>query len=235
LDIAGRRCPRIDERLRMTFNNDIHPQRPLLRGVSQVLAAIVATTLGAPLLLLIADSPRAHVGAAIFGASLILLYATSAAYHRIQWTPLFRAIISRLDHSMVLVLIGGTYTPFCLLVLGNAWGITMLSVVWGIAGVGILLNTAWPGTPRWLRVGFYVALGWVALVAATELAARLAAAPMALLVLGGALYTVGGVIYAVGKPDPWPRVFGHLEVFHLFIIAGSVLHYLTVAIYVLPS
>jgi len=219
----------------MSFADDFSQQRPLLRGVSHVIAAIVATTLGAPALLLIADSPRAYVGAAIFAASLILLYSTSAAYHRIHWTPLFRAIISRMDHSMVLVLIGGTYTPFCLLVLGNAWGITMLSVVWGIAGVGIILNTAWPGTPRWLRVGFYVALGWVALVAAAELAARLAAAPMALLVLGGALYTIAGLIYAVGKPNPFPRVFGHLEVFHLFVIAGSVLHYVTIAIYVLPS
>ena len=219
----------------MTLANDFSPQRPMLRGVSHALAAIVATTLGAPTLLLIADSPRAYVGAAIFAASLILLYSTSAAYHRINWTPLFRAIISRMDHSMVLVLIGGTYTPFCLLVLGNAWGITMLSLVWGIAGLGIILNTAWPGTPRWLRVTFYVALGWLALVAAAELAARLAAAPLALLVLGGALYTVGGVIYAVGRPNPWPRVFGHLEVFHLFIIAGSVLHYSSIAIYVLPS
>jgi hemolysin III len=111
----------------------------------------------------------------------------------------------------------------------------MLSVVWGIAGAGILLNLAWPATPRWLRVTFYVTLGWLGLATAAELAARLAAAPLALLVLGGVLYTLGGVIYAVGKPDPCPRVFGHLEVFHLLIIAGSVLHYSLIAIYVLPS
>src|SRR4030067_3266392 len=98
----------------MTFANDISAQRPLRGGVSHVVAARVATTLGAPALLLIADSPRAYVGAAIFAASLILLYATSAAYHRINWTPLFRAIISRMDQSMVLVLIGGTFTPVCL-------------------------------------------------------------------------------------------------------------------------
>jgi hemolysin III len=219
----------------MTFADDFSQQRPLLRGVSHVLAAIVATTLGTPTLLLIADSPRAYVGAAIFGASLILLYATSAAYHRIRWTPLFRAIISRMDHSMVLVLIGGTFTPFCLVVLGDAWGITMLSVIWGVAGAGIILNTAWPGTPHWLRVGFYVTLGWLGLIPAPELADRLAAAPLVMLVLGGVLYTIGGVIYAVGKPNPWPRVFGHLEVFHLFVIAGTVLHYLTIAIYVLPN
>ena len=219
----------------MTFANDISSQRPLLRGVSHVLAAIVATTLGTPALLLIADSPRAYVGAAIFGASLILLYSTSAAYHRIHWTPLFRAIISRMDHSMVLVLIGGTFTPFCLVVLSTAWGITMLSVIWGIAGVGVLVNMAWPTTPRWLRVGFYVMLGWLGLIPAPELATRLAAAPLALLVLGGVLYTIAGLIYAVGKPNPFPRVFGHLEVFHLFVIAGSVLHYVTIAVYVLPS
>ena len=219
----------------MSFADDISPQRPLLRGVSHVVAAIVATTLGAPVLLLIADSPRAYVGAAIFAASLILLYATSAAYHRINWTPLFRAIISRMDHSMVLVLIGGTFTPFCLVVLSNAWGITMLSVIWGIVGAGVIVNMAWPATPRWLRVGFYVVLGWLGLIPAPELANRLAAAPLALLVLGGVLYTIAGLIYAVGKPNPFPRVFGHLEVFHLFVIAGTVLHYLTIAIYVLPN
>ena len=84
-------------------------------------------------------------------------------------------------------------------------------------------------------MGFYVVLGWLALIPAPELANRLAAAPLAMLVLGGVLYTVAGLIYAVKKPDPYPRVFGHLEVFHLFVIAGSVLHYLTIAIYVLPS
>ncbi len=218
----------------MTLSDDLSLQRPLLRGVSHVIMAIAAV-LGMPLLLLIADSPRAYVGGAIFGVSLILLYSTSAAYHRINWTPLFRTIISRMDHSMVLVLIGGTYTPFCLLVLNNAWGITMLSVVWGIAGVGIIMNLALPETPRWLRVGFYLVLGWLGLVTAVELARQLGAAPLAMLVLGGALYSVAGVVYTVRKPDPCPRVFGHLEVFHLLIIAGSLLHYSLIAIFVLPS
>jgi hemolysin III len=209
-------------------------ERPMLRGVSHAGAAIGAI-LGAPLLLLVADSPRAYVGGAIFATSLVLLYGTSAAYHRITWTPLFRAIISRMDHSMVLVLIAGTYTPFCLLVLNDAWGITMLSVVWGVAGAGIITNLTRPATPRWLRVAFYLILGWLALASAGELAARLSASALALLVLGGALYTLGGTVYAVGKPDPWPRVFGHLEVFHALVIAGSAVHYSLVAVYVLPN
>ena len=214
--------------------DDAARQRPVLRGVFHLYAAIAAT-LGTPLLLLVADSPRAYVGGAIFAASLMLLYGTSAGYHRITWMPSLRGIISRLDHSMVLVLIGGTYTPFCLVVLNNAWGISMLSVVWGIAGAGILMNLAWPTSPRWLRVTFYVILGWLALIPARELAAWFTAVPLALLVVGGALYTLGGVLYAVRKPDPWPRVFGYLEVFHLLVIAGSVLHYSLVAIYVLPN
>jgi len=218
----------------MTLADDFARERPMLRGVSH-LAAAIAAMLGAPLLLLVADSPRAYVGGAIFAASLILVYATSAAYHRITWTPLFRAIISRMDHSMVLVLIAGTYTPFCLVVLNNAWGISMLSVVWGMAGAGILINLAWPATPNWLRVTFYLTVGWLALVSSGELAAWFTVTPLMLLVMGGVCYTLGGVVYAVGKPDPWPRVFGHLEVFHLLIIAGSALHYSLVAIYVLPS
>jgi len=213
---------------------DAPRQRPALRGMFHVCGAIAAT-LGAPLLLLVANSPRAYVGGAIFAASLILLYGTSASYHRITWTPLFRAIISRLDHSMVLVLIAGTYTPFCLVVLNNAWGITMLSVIWGIAGAGILMNLAWPASPRWLRVTFYVVLGWLGLISAAELAAWFTVTPLLLLVLGGALYTLGGVVYAVRRPSPWPRVFGYHEIFHVLVVLGSTFHYSLVAIYVLPS
>jgi hemolysin III len=214
--------------------DDISLNRPLLRGVLHLCAAI-AVTVGAPLLFLVADSPRAYVGAAIFAASLMLLYWTSAAYHRISWLPSLRGIISRLDHSMTLVLIGGTYTPIGLVVLSTAWWISMLSVVWGIIGAGILINLAWPESPRWLRVTFYVTIGWLALVPAVELAARLMTAPLVLLVLGGVLYTLGGVVYAVKKPDPWPRLFGYLELFHLLVVGGSAMHYSLIAIYVLPS
>jgi hemolysin III len=216
------------------LNDDISPQRPMLRGVSHLCAAIAATA-GAALLLLVAESPRAYVGGAIFAVSLILLYWTSAGYHRVRWNPSLQGIISRLDHSMVLVLIGGTYTAIGLVVLSTAWWISMLSVIWGIIGAAILINLAWPTTPRWLRVTFYVMLGWLALVPAAQLAAWFTAVPLALLVLGGVLYTIGGVVYAVRKPDPWPRVFGYLEVFHLLVIAGSALHYSLVAIYVLPA
>ncbi|MGQ9573481.1 MAG: PAQR family membrane homeostasis protein TrhA [Dehalococcoidia bacterium] len=214
--------------------DDAFRQRPLLRGVFHLYATVAAVA-GAALLLLVAGSARAYVGAAIFAASLILLYGTSAAYHRITWTPLMRGLMRRLDYSMIFVLIGGTYTPFCLVVLNNAWGITMLSVIWGVAGGGALVRVAWPTAPKWLAVGLYVIVGWLALIPAWELAARFTACPLVLLVLGGALYTAGGVIYAIRKPNPWPRVLGYHEIFHLLVILGSTVHYSLVAIYVLPS
>jgi hemolysin III len=208
-------------------------QRPLLRGVSH-LGAALAATVGAACLLLIADSPSAYAGGAIFAASLILLYGTSASYHRIHWKPTLRRILRRLDHAMIFVLIAGTYTPLCLKV-SLAWGIPILSVVWGIAGAGILLRLVWMGGPRWLSVTLYVALGWLGLVAASEVIEELAFAALLLLALGGALYTLGGAVYASGRPDPWPRVFGYHEVFHLLVIAGSAVHYSLIAAFVLPS
>jgi hemolysin III len=207
-------------------------QRPALRGVFHLCAALAAT-LGTALLLLIADSPAGYVGAAIFGVSLMLLYGTSATYHSLPWRPSWRRIVKRLDHAMIFVLIGGTYTPFCLDV-SLAWGISLLSVVWTLAGAGALLKLVWPDAPRWLSVSLYVGLGWVAVVAASEVVARYMGGPMALLISGGVLYTLGGIVYARRRPDPWPRVFGYHEVFHALVVAGSALHYTAVALYVLP-
>jgi hemolysin III len=207
-------------------------QQPLLRGVFH-LGAVVAAMVGAAGLLLIADSPSAYVGGAIFGASLILLYGISATYHRVSWRPAVRQILRRVDHATIFVLIAGTYTPLCLKI-SLAWGIPILSVVWGIAGAGVLLRLAWLGGPRWLRVTLYVMLGWLALVAASELLQEFAIAPVIMLLLGGVLYTLGAVVYAAGRPDPWPRVFGYHEVFHLFVIAGSAVHYSLIAAFVLP-
>ncbi len=210
----------------------IIPQRPLLRGWFHLYAAIAAIA-GAVLLLLLANSPRAYVGAAIFGASLILLYTTSAAYHRITWSPRLRGIVRRLDHSMIFALIAGTYAPLSLLVLNTAWWISVLSVVWGIAAAGILLKVVLPGAPKWLSVTLYAIVGWLALVTLPQLLAWFTIGSLALLLLGGVFYTLGGVVYAAGKPNPYPRWFGYHEVFHVLVIAGSALHYSLVAIYLL--
>ncbi|MCJ7490616.1 MAG: hemolysin III family protein, partial [Dehalococcoidia bacterium] len=119
--------------------------------------------------------------------------------------------------------------------LNTVRGITMLSVIWGVAGGGVLLRVAWPTAPKWLGVSLYVIVGWLGLIPARELLTWFAPFPLALLVLGGVLYTLGGIVYALRKPNPWPRVLGYHEIFHLLVILGSSLHYSLVAIYVLPS
>jgi hemolysin III len=205
-----------------------------LRGYFHAIAAGAAVA-GLVLLVLLAESPRAYVGGSIFAASLILLYLTSATYHTISWGRRMRAALKRLDHSMIFVLIGGTYTPFCLLVLNDAWGISMLAVIWSVAAAGIFLKVIWPGAPRWLGVILYASAGWMAVVATVPLTDWFTFAPLALLVAGGVLYTIGGIIYALRRPDPFPRVFGYHEVFHLLVIAGSVVHYTLVAAYLMPT
>ncbi len=214
--------------------NDQVELRPSLRGAFHLVAALAAP-FGLVWLLLRSDSPREYVGAAIFASSLIALYATSATYHLIRWPAPFRGIVNRLDHSMIYALIGGTYTPFCIIVLGNGWGIPMLSVVWTLAGLGILVTIAWPTAPRWLGVALYIALGWIGIIAAAEIVTRLDIWPLTLLIIGGQLYTIGAIVYALRRPNPYPTVFGFHEIFHLLVIAGSLTHFSLIAFYVLPD
>lgn len=206
--------------------------RPLLRGTMHLGMAILAP-FGLVLLLLIADSPRGYVGASIFAASLILLYTTSASYHLVPWPLRARRVVKRLDHSMIFALIAGTYTPFCLIVLGNGWGITMLALVWTFAGLGMLLHIFWPDAPRWLGIALYMAVGWLGVIPAYEVATRMHVGAIATLMIGGLLYTIGAAVYALKRPNPLPRYFGFHEVFHVFVIAGTAVHFTLIAAYVL--
>ena len=208
------------------------PDRPLLRGKLHLVAALL-TPFGVVTLMLLADSPSAYVGGGVFAASLVALYTSSASYHLVPWPRRLQGVMKRVDHSMIFALIAGTYTPFCLVVLGRGWGISMLALVWSIAGAGMLLKIAWPYAPRWLGVGLYLGVGWLAIVPAWEVASRLGAWQTFLLLFGGALYSVGGVVYATRWPDPSPRVFGFHEVFHVLVVAGSLIHFALIAIYVL--
>ncbi len=207
-------------------------QRPLLRGYFH-LGAAIASGVGLIGLLLLAHSPRAYVGGAVFALSLVLLYSVSATYHIVHWGRRMSGVLKRLDHSMIFVVIAGGYTPFCLIVLRGAWGISLLAVVWSLAAAGIALKVAWPNPPRWLGVGLYLATGWIALVAVGQFASWFTLFPALLLVGGGVLYSTGAVIYALRRPNPFPRVFGYHEVFHVLVIGGSVMHYALVAGYLM--
>ena len=208
-------------------------RRPLLRGFLH-LGACAAAVAGIVVMLLLAHDARSYVGASVFGASLIVVYGVSAAYHRIPSGTRMSDIMQRLDHAMIFFLIAGTYTPFCLIALDNAWGIALLSVTATIAGVGALTRLAWLNSPRWLALSLYLATGWVALVATSQILQKLDVAPLVFLLLGGIAYSVGGIAYAAKRPDPWPRVFGYHEVFHSFTIMGSASHFLAVAVFLLP-
>lgn len=218
--------------MQMTDTTPPLPPRPILRGTLHGAMALVAP-FGVLLLMLIAETPSGYAGGAIFAASLVALYVSSATYHLVPWPPRLKDVMKRVDHSMIFALIAGTYTPFCLIVLGRGWGITMLALVWTLAGLGMLLKIAWPHAPRWLGVGLYLAVGWLAIIPAYEVASRMGAWQSSLLILGGALYSIGGVIYAMKWPDPFPKVFGFHEVFHAFVIAGSLVHFTLIAVYVL--
>lgn len=214
--------------------NAVNVVRPLLRGYLHLAVALLAPVALA-LLLLIADSPSAYVGAAIFGAALLLLFSTSASFHLAPWPARVRPFVGRLDHSMIFVAIGGMYTPFCLQTMPLAWGIPLLSVVWGLAALGILMKLTWRKPPRWLSVGAYLALGWVALVAVQPLANGLPTLALALLVSAGALFSIGALCYGAKRPNPFPRFIGHHELFHAFQTSATALVYVIVAVYVLPA
>ena len=207
--------------------------KPLLRGYIHLAAAIVAP-FGLVWLLVVSDSLSDVIGAAVFGGSLVLSYTTSAAYHVIPWNARHRNVARALDHSMIFVLIAGTYTPFALKLLTNAWGISIMAVVWGLTVVGTLLEVVAPSAPRLVRVGLYIAIGWVGLVPVAQFADALTVQAFALLIASGLLYSVGGLFYAKRWPDPSPRVFGFHEVFHLMTAMASGLLFFIVAVYVLP-
>jgi hemolysin III len=209
--------------------------KPRLRGVSHQWAFVAAIALG--IVLVVAAPPgRATLAAAIYASTVIAMFGVSALYHRHTWiSATARRWMRRLDHSMIFLLIAGTYTPFALLVLDGSLADAILIAVWGGALAGIVLELLWVDAPRWLTALVYVVLGWVAIAAFPELVSEIGLVAMALVAGGGVLYTLGAVVYAVKWPDPVPAVFGYHEIFHVLVIGAAALHYSVVAFYVLPE
>ncbi|MDT7536569.1 MAG: hemolysin [Actinomycetota bacterium] len=203
--------------------------KPRLRGVLHQGAFAVSLVTGTVLICL-ADGARERVGASVYAASVALLFGTSAAYHRGSWSPRAYDVMARLDHSMIFVLIAGSYTPFALLLLHGALQWVVLGVVWGGAAVGVLLRNVVRRPPRWLFVGLYLALGWVAVGLMPAVLRRGGVAVLVLLAVGGLFYTAGAIIYALRRPDPSPRWFGFHEVFHALTLLAFITHYAAVSI-----
>src|SRR5256714_13594040 len=207
--------------------------KPRMRGVLHQYAFFVSVVLGATLVI-VADGGRARLAAAIYAFAVSGLLGTSALYHRVTWSKRARAWMRRLDHSMIFVLIAGTYTPFALLVLDGTLARAILIVVWAGAAAGIVLNVIWVTAPRWVTAAVYLALGWVAVAAMPQLAPELGITGMTLLVTGGILYSVGAVIYALQRPNPSPTVFGYHEIFHALVVAAAAAHLALLPLYPIP-
>ena len=202
--------------------------KPRLRGVLHEAAFAVSLVTGTALVCL-AEGGRARTAAVVYAVSVALLFGTSAAYHRGSWTGRSRDIMQRLDHSMIFVLIAGTYTPFALLLLEGTARWVVFGIVWGGAAAGVVLRTAVRRPARWLFVALYVSLGWVALGVLPQLREAGGWPVVVMLLLGGLLYTLGALVYALQRPNPSPRWFGFHEVFHAFTLAAFVAHYIAVS------
>jgi hemolysin III len=206
--------------------------RPLLRGMLHLAAFVVAVGLGIALVLV--AGLRYAPAFAVYGLSVAGLFGVSALYHRGRWGPGVRGRLQRLDHSMIFVLIAGTYTPVCLYALDDGLGRALLVAVWGGALLAAALELRRMPAPRGLIVALSIALGWLALLALPGVVHELGWVATALIGLGGVLYTAGAVIYARRRPDPAPDVFGYHEVFHTLTIGGAACHYAVIAFWVLP-
>ena len=210
------------------------PIKPRLRGVLHHYACFGSLIAGV-VLVLAAPGPLAKAATGVYALALSGVFTVSALYHRIDWRPSARRWMRRLDHSMIFVLIAGTYTPFALLVLERPVATLVLVAGWVGALLGIVLKLAWLDSPRWFTALICLALGWVGLATAPELARAAGVGAIAVIVGGGLLYTVGAVVYALHRPDPVPATFGYHEVFHMLVIAAAALHFASIAVYALPA
>jgi hemolysin III len=201
--------------------------KPRWRGRLHQIAFIVSIPQGLALVAVAADA-MSRVSAAVYALSLSGLYGVSASYHRIGWTPKALARMRKLDHSMIFVLIAGTYTPFSVIVLDGVWAAVLLAAVWAGALFGIGVKLVGIDRMRKLGGSLYIILGWLAILASPQFVSRLGIGVMSLIVAGGVLYTSGAVVLLRRRPDPNPLVFGYHEIWHVMVVAASLCHYAAV-------
>ena len=205
-------------------------------AITHFIGMLMAMFAATPLILRAMRAPdTVHViSLSIFIVSMILLYAASTTYHTFDLSERTNKILKKLDHCMIFVLIAGSYTPICLIVLHGRTGFMLLALVWSIAILGIIFKLCWVTCPRWVSSVLYIAMGWVCVLAFTQILNSLPAAAFNWLLAGGIIYTVGGIIYALKLPifNAHHKYFGSHEIFHLFVMAGSICHFIMMFEYV---
>ena len=209
--------------------------KPRLRGVLHEQAFYVSLLAGVLLVATATETVRTLVAALIFAVSVSALLGVSALYHRVNWQPRARKWLRRLDHSMIFLLIAGTYTPFALLVLDGQLADTLLIVVWSAAIAGSIAELVLADASKWIMAIVCISLGWVSIIALPDIAEQIGMIGTVLLAAGGVAYTAGAVVYATQKPDPAPATFGYHEVFHLLVVVAIALQYAVVAFWALPT
>lgn len=221
-----------------TLNGRIGPLAedtpPRFRGVVHLVAFVAAAPVGV-LLVVHARSGVAQLGAIVFATSVAAMLGVSSLFHRPRWAPARKRWIGVLDHAMIYVLIGGTYTPIALLVLRTGWRTPLLTVIWGGGVIAIAAKLLRPNAPAWVAAGTCVVLGWISVIVLPQIVERLGLGAASLLVVGGVVYTVGAVVYARRRPDPFPQAFGYHEIFHVLVVVAVVCQYLTIGLFVLPK
>ncbi|MEV0699340.1 hemolysin III family protein [Saccharopolyspora sp. NPDC050389] len=211
--------------------------KPKLRGWIHLGSLVLFLAAGAALIVVAAGllPAAATAGIAIYVATVLGLFGVSALYHLKNWVSAgARTWMRRLDHSMIFLLIAGTYTPFAMLALPPAVGSVVLTVIWVGSLAGVMLKLAWPHAPRWVGVPVYIALGWVAVFVLGDLLHNTGVSALVLLLVGGLLYTAGAVFYASRWPDPWPTTFGYHEFFHSAVSVAAICHHIAIWLLLVP-
>lgn len=215
---------------RWTLGKMQNPVRGFLHG-----AAAVAAVAGTVFLVVRAPSWGLRIGVIVFGVALVSLYTTSSLYHAVPWRETWKKRMQRLDHSMVLVLIAGTYTPVVIATFDGPVRWMVLSIVWAVVLIGTAQHMFFPADKQTFSVALSATMGWMGLAIGWKFVSELGWAASGLAVLGGVIYTVGMVFLITNRPRLWPRVFSYHEVFHVMVVTASVVHFVMVWRYVLPQ
>ncbi|MFD7286067.1 hemolysin III family protein [Streptomyces sp. NPDC059863] len=205
------------------------PVKPKLRGWLHA-GMFPAVLIAGVALIVLTGSTRARIACGIYVLTACLLFGVSAIYHRGNWGPRGEAVLRRLDHANIFLIIAGTYTPLTMLLLPDSTGRTLLWAVWAAAAAGIAFRVFWVGAPRWLYTPCYIAMGWAAVFFLPDFMRAGGIAVLVLVIVGGLLYSAGGVIYGLKRPNPSPRWFGFHEVFHSFTLAAFVTHFVGISL-----
>ncbi len=208
--------------------------RPKLRGWIHE-AALPFVVGGGLFLVLEASTPSGRLAASVYTLSSAVLFGVSALYHRGTWPPARHALLRRLDHANIYLLIAGTYTPVAALSLHGTARLAVLVSVWSAAAAGVTFRLLWINAPRWLYTPLYALVGWVIVLVIPQLLNGAGVWPFTLIMAGGVLYSLGGLVYGMQRPDPWPQVFGFHEVFHALTVLAYAAQYAAISLIVVPG